>query len=381
MSAIDVSQSCEVACGTSLDQGLWAAVGYQTLYETVMETIPSPVVFIDRDLRLADVNRNYLERTCRSRESVLGRRLSEVFPEDTVRELDLEGEIDSVFRTGSEVRGERLTYRTPELELRVNSYWLVLVRRAAAQGTCDFVMLVMEDVTEQSNLHVQVLHVQRLAALGTMFGSIAHELRGPLAVVSSACHFLQRDELNKAFIKECAEQIDSCIQRTSVIIDYVLRLAEPATNKARFEPVDLCSTVVEAVRMVENESRLGRVRAVVEMSETPVMVSGCAVLLQQVVVNLLLNAIKAMPGGGELAVALAPERNLAVLKIRDTGRGIPSTAMDRIFDPFYTTSEPGDGFGLGLSFCQNTVMEHFGMIEVESQEGIGSTFTVLLPAL
>jgi signal transduction histidine kinase len=111
------------------------------------------------------------------------------------------------------------------------------------------------------------------------------------------------------------------------------------------------------------------------------MISGVGSLLQQVFLNLFLNALNSMADGGSLRISVVTRGNEALVRITDTGSGINRADIDKIFDPFYTTSPVGKGSGLGLSICYSILRHHFGSIEVESSEGKGSTFTVRLPAL
>jgi signal transduction histidine kinase len=133
------------------------------------------------------------------------------------------------------------------------------------------------------------------------------------------------------------------------------------------------------VALAANQAKLEQVKMVVDLPHEPVLVNGVRSLLQQVVVNLILNAVNAMPGGGFLRVGLERAGNEGRVRITDTGHGIPAAEMDNIFDPFYTTRPVGQGTGLGLSICYSIVKQHSGAIEVETVEGQGSVFTVRLP--
>jgi signal transduction histidine kinase len=111
------------------------------------------------------------------------------------------------------------------------------------------------------------------------------------------------------------------------------------------------------------------------------MINGNASLLQQVLINLFLNGIKAMPDGGTLTISIETADREVLVRITDTGQGISENDIDKIFDPFYTTSPVGQGTGLGLSICYSIVKQHNGSIDVESLNGKGSTFTVGLPVM
>ncbi len=242
------------------------------------------------------------------------------------------------------------------------------------------IVVVGRDLTERRKLEAQLLQSQKLAALGVLAGGIAHEIRNPLAISSSAAQFLLEDSTGPEFRRECAAQVQAGIRRASIIIENLLRFARPG-HRTDVEPMDLSSVVRDAAALVANQARVQQINMVVELPPDPVRVSGLPSMLQQVFMNLLLNAVNAMPGGGLLRVGVERVGSEGQVRISDTGHGIPAGEMDKVFDPFYTTRPVGQGTGLGLSICYSIVKQHFGAIEVESAPAQGSTFTVRLPLL
>jgi signal transduction histidine kinase len=170
------------------------------------------------------------------------------------------------------------------------------------------------------------------------------------------------------------------VDRASVIIEDLLRFARPGVG-VNMLPLDLVLIVADATALVAHQGGVQRVQFQVELPEHPVRISGVSSLLQQVFVNLLLNALTAMPEGGAIRVTMEQEGDEARVRVTDTGHGMPAEELERIFDPFYTTMPVGKGTGLGLSVSYSIVRQHFGFIEVESIVGGGSTFTVRLPLL
>jgi PAS domain S-box-containing protein len=247
-------------------------------------------------------------------------------------------------------------------------------------GKVEGIVAVGRDLTERRKLEAQILQSQKMAALGVMAGGIAHEIRNPLAVSSAAAQFLMAPNIPPEFLKECADKIHTGICRASSIIGNLLRFARSAEPKD-IEPVDLIAVIKDALMLVANEARFQQVNVVLRIPESPIMALGNACLLQQMVMNLILNSCKAMPKGGALEILLERNGDEALLRIRDTGCGIPENQLDNIFDPFYTTNQVGEGTGLGLCLCYSIVKQHFGAIEVESAEGEGTTFAVRLPLL
>ncbi len=258
-------------------------------------------------------------------------------------------------------------------------YWVFSPLRARSSEAVGIVA-VGRDLTARRKLEMQLLQSQKLAALGVMAGGIAHEIRNPLAICSSAAQFLMEDEIATQFRKECAQKIHSGIQRASTIIENLLRFARPSA-RTDIGPVDLCLLISETLALVANQAKIQKIAVTCDLPCTSVVISGISSLLQQVFINLFLNAINAMRDGGQMSISMTTSGSAVLIRISDTGTGIGKSDLDKIFDPFYTTSPVGKGTGLGLSICYSIVQHHFGSIEVESFEGKGSTFTVRLPIL
>jgi PAS domain S-box-containing protein len=249
-------------------------------------------------------------------------------------------------------------------------------------GSVVAVVVVGRDLTERRKLEMQLLRSQKLAALGILAGGIAHEIRNPLSITSSAAQFLLEEPDDPVFRRQCLDKIMSGIDRTSSIIENLLRFARPGTpDDTVMDSVDLRSIVRDAAALANAQAGVQRVNMTLDLPDTPLLASGVPSLLQQVFVNLFLNALNAMPSGGSLRVRVDASALEARVVISDTGCGIPAADIDKIFDPFYTTRRPGKGIGLGLSICYSIVKQHLGSIEVDSAEQRGATFTVRLPLL
>jgi signal transduction histidine kinase len=139
--------------------------------------------------------------------------------------------------------------------------------------------------------------------------------------------------------------------------------------------------VKETLALISNQARVEKIDIQCHFPKDPVRVKGNFSLLQQVLINLFLNGIEAMRGGGTLSLAFEEKASEVAIHLTDTGRGISKKDLDKIFDPFYTTSPVGKGTGLGLSICYSIIKEHSGTIEMKSSEGKGSTFTIRLPVV
>ena len=257
--------------------------------------------------------------------------------------------------------------------------WVFSQMTDDAERTVGFVV-VGRDLTEQRKFELQILESQKLAALGVMARGIAHEIRTPLAISSSAAQFLTEENLTPEFSRECAEKVHGGIRKASAIIENLLRFAHPSADKSK-TPLDLLPVMKEALTLVDHQAKMQNIEIRTHFPCGPYQVLGIPSPLEQVFINLLLNAMNAMPNGGAVDVFVEQTAGEVLLSVRDTGEGISPEDLDKIFDPFFTRAPLGKGTGLGLSICHSIVDQHGGTIGVESQSGKGSTFTVRLPSL
>lgn len=240
------------------------------------------------------------------------------------------------------------------------------------------IVITGRDLTETRKYEAQLLQAQKLAALGVMAGGIAHEIRNPLAISFSAAQFLQQPEITPAFRQECVEKLLGGIERASAIIERLLRFARPSEHHD-FAALNLVAVLAEALSLVNDQAKVQHVDITTRFPETTVAIRGDAGLLQQVFLNLLINALNAMPHGGRLEVHLEADPGEVRVAIADSGHGIAAADLNNIFDPFYAKSGGSKGTGLGLPLSYSIVKHHAGHIEVQSVEAKGTTFTVRLP--
>lgn len=241
-------------------------------------------------------------------------------------------------------------------------------------------VVVGRDLAERRKLENQLRQSQKLAALGVMAGGIAHEIRNPLAVCYSAAEFLSMDTISPEFRQECTRKIQAGIQKASAIIENLLRFARPSPD-TEMGVVDLHAVIAETLDLISNQAKVQQIRIDMECGPRPVLVLGVAGLLQQVFMNMFLNAINAMPEGGVLSISEEILEAEVTIHIADTGVGIAEDDLEKVFDPFHTTSPVGKGTGLGLSICYSIIQQHLGSIRVKSKPYRGTTLSVKLPLM
>lgn len=240
------------------------------------------------------------------------------------------------------------------------------------------VVAVGRDLTERRAFEQRIFQSEKLAALGVMAGGIAHELRNPLAVSFSAAQFLSEPSNSPEFQRECVNKILGGIRRSSEIIENLLRFARPAPGD-NVGVLDMSALTRETISVLAPQAKLHKIMVQGKYADAPVQVSGNNNLLQQVLMNLILYAFQSMHNGGKVEIEVESIADIAMIQVTDSGCGIPTANLSRVFDPFFTTQPVGKGTGLGLSICHTIVRQHGGEIGLDSLEGKGSTFTVRLP--
>jgi two-component system NtrC family sensor kinase len=231
--------------------------------------------------------------------------------------------------------------------------------------------------TRLQETQLQLVQSEKLAAVGLLTAGIVHDVKNPLTVIRGTAELLQEDEeLTPELTKALSLIREGAIKANKIISD-LLTFARQAPPELK--PQDLRETVQAALRLTTYMVRQAQVRTTSELPDEPVMTIYDATQIEQVFINLINNAVQAMPDRGALHIRLTQVDGYAVTSFADTGTGIAPEHLHRIFDPFFTTKPEGQGTGLGLSVGYGIVASHGGRIEVSSAVGQGSTFTIYLP--
>lgn len=337
--------------------------------ENIIESLTVGVVVLNQKGEIIGWNRVLEEIFGLVKNRVLGRRLEEVlgqknylslFPTDTQQDFRLLSEI-----TLDMPGGEKKIFdiaKTPLLDNRLVPY-----------GT----IIVFEDITEKIHLQQQLVTSEKLASIGLLSAGVAHEINTPLTGISSYIQMLQK-KLTDPHYAQILEKIEAQTERVSKIVKNLLNFARNPSDTA-FHRVNIIDSLKEIISLIDYKLKAMNIK--LDLSLQPVKtIWGQGERLQQVFINIILNAIDAMPGGGTLRIEVFQNHDQLVVKIADTGTGIKKQHLPHIFDPFFTTKGLGKGTGLGLSISYAIIKEHEGTITVESEVGKGSCFSITLPA-
>lgn len=239
-------------------------------------------------------------------------------------------------------------------------------------------LIVIEDISERLRLEQQLQQSEKLSSIGLLAAGVAHEVNTPLTGISSYAQMLlkqlpQTDPRYKLLVK-----IEEQAQRASNIVTSLLNFSRMETTE--FVQLDIHKVIDDTLQLVEPQLRGRRVKLLRHYASGLPSVLGNATKLQQVFMNLVLNARDAMPDGGTLSIKTFMNGFMVGIEVEDTGTGIPPENVRRIYDPFFTTKGVGRGTGLGLALSYGIIQEHSGRIHVESQVGQGTQFTIYLPS-
>jgi two-component system cell cycle sensor histidine kinase/response regulator CckA len=291
------------------------------------------------------------------------------------------------------LKGESLLFETQHYRRDGTKISLDISSKAIEVEGATYVQSFHRDITEKKRLQEQLFQSQKMESIGVLAGGIAHDFNNILSAILGHAELLHEFSNLDAAGKERVRIIENSARKAGQMISKLLSFA----RKGNFEsvPISLNDIVKDTVDLLERMITKRNIAIKMDIDRALPPVEGDANQLEQVVMNIIVNAGDVMPSGGVITVAtssvdlqkdaasvhplLVPGRYV-VLKISDTGPGIPEEIRDKIFDPFFTTKGPGKGTGLGLAMVYGIVKEHQGVIDVRTKLGSGTTFAIYLPA-
>jgi two-component system, NtrC family, sensor kinase len=303
----------------------------------------------------------------------VGRSLSEIFPAAFVEEFYR-------FRQNPGIHNlYKFRLGTPSGEWRTVNVAIapLVTRKFRAIGR----LIIMDDITERMELEAQLSQADKLSSIGLLAAGVAHEVNTPLAVISSYTQMLGKQLRADPQKAALLEKITKQTFRASEIVNNLLNFSR--TTGTEFTEINLNKVISDTLALLEHQLKVAHVKVKRELCDQLPPIHGNAGRLQQVFLNLFLNAKDAMAGGGELKISTQNGEFVSV-RVTDTGSGIAQEHIQRIYDPFFTTkTSPKEGqprgTGLGLSVTYGIIQEHAGKIRVDSRPGEGTTFTLDFP--
>jgi PAS domain S-box-containing protein len=346
--------------------------------ENIVESINVGILALDLDDRIESWNAQMEAMYALSRAEAIGQELSAVFPVEFIEAL--EG-----FRNE---QGVHHLYKFP-LTTRAGEQRAANIAIAPLLSR-DFIsvgrIILVDDITERVSLETQLAQADKLSSIGLLAAGVAHEINTPLAVISSYAQMLSKQLKGDARLGPVLDKITQQSFRAAEIANGLLNFSRTSTTE--FRDTNLNQVIRDTLSLLEHQFKTAQIIVDLELAEELPSIHGNPGKLQQVFLNLLLNAKEAMPGGGRLRVATLANRrdNCVAALVNDSGTGIAPEHLKRIYDPFFTTKNvprAGDrrGTGLGLSVSYGIIQEHAGKIHVESAIGAGTTFHLEFPLL
>jgi len=359
----------------SLEQKISEYERLKEFNENIVESINVGILAVDLEERVESWNAQMEVLCALPRREALGKHLSEVFPPAFMQEflrVKSDPGVHNLYKFRLEMReGEA---RTANIAIAP-----LIARNFETVGR----IILLDDITERTELESQLSQAEKLSSIGLLAAGVAHEVNTPLAVISSYTQMLSKQLRGDERLSPLLEKITTQTFRASEIVNNLLNFSR--TSSTEFRETDLNSIIKETLTLLEHQFKTAQVKTDLALEASLPPILGNAGKLQQVFLNLFLNAKDAMTGGGTLRIATEANGLIAVA-ITDSGSGIAPEHLQRIYDPFFTTkSAPKQGqrrgTGLGLAVTYGIIQEHAGKIHVESQVGTGTTFLLEFPML
>ncbi|MHC1745322.1 MAG: nitrogen regulation protein NR(II) [Syntrophobacteraceae bacterium] len=363
---------------------------------TLLRASPDAVLVVDQELRILDGNRSPLIAGGANIASLVGKLCSDaIHGSSECRNVSKNCPARKTQQTGMtsramyEVSGSN---GTPQI-VQVTSYPIFNRFGDVAQ-----IVLTIRDITEDLVERIEqrtqvirkdlarVVQEDRLTSLGRLVASVCHEINNPITSILTFTKLVQvmfqRPVLSDEDLKKIDHYLDLSFReamRCGIIVKNLLTFARPKSLEAKI--VDLNEIVHTILALANHQMELANIRCKTDLPPAPFTAWGDYAKIQQCLLNLILNAIDAMPDGGTISISGETNEpsDFVLLKVSDTGHGIDPKDLPRIFEPFYSTKIDGKGVGLGLSMVHGIIREHGGMVEVDSEPGKGTTFIIKLP--
>lgn len=355
--------------------------------DNIIKSMIDTLIVVDPEGKIRTVNRATEDLLGYEEKELVGKPVEILFEEEE-KELILKCEEQAVIVKGGSICNYDMNYRAKNGDVIPVSFSGAVMKNK--EGEVVGIVGIARDMREIERLETQLNRSEKLASLGQMAAGVAHEINNPLNVISGHAEMLSmksKDEEVKRATKVIMEQV----KRTTTITDRLLEFSKQKEPKSK--RVDINEILEDTLRLSEYQTNYQNIRIIKKLSSNLPQVMADSGQLQEVFLNIILNAVQAMPNGGELNIRTWARKigefgrrktdrfkrgsEIVVIEFEDTGEGIREERLKMIFDPFFSTKERGTG--LGLSICHGIIESHQGTIEAKSKVGEGTTFIIQLP--
>lgn len=337
--------------------------------QTTFDSLTHLMVVLDSQMNIITVNKAFCDNLKIDKETALGSNFN------YMKGLPHVPMIMDVVAKSLETR----TKSEIEIEHNSQTYMVSTFPLIEGESTSNRLLVMIQNVTELRLAEQQVLQASKMAAIGQLAAGVAHEIRNPLGLIRNYTYFLKKTEtLSEEVQMKSFEKIELAVEQASQIIDNLLNFSRIADN--RVTNVNMFAYLKDMIEL--NHKVMEKRDVIYRIDIDPnlnwaIMEDG----LKSILINLISNAVDAMPDGGRLTLTGWTQDNRLILTCHDTGVGMTQQELDRVFNPFFTTKQTGEGTGLGMYIAYNQIQKMNGSITVESAQGVGTTFRIELPML
>ncbi|MGD9897602.1 MAG: nitrogen regulation protein NR(II) [Calditrichaceae bacterium] len=352
-------------------------------HKGIIQNISSGIFTIDMNGYLTFLNRAALDILEYSSDEILGKKVEVLFED--------ENQINRIIR---QIVDEKALFESKEAELVSGNGKMIPIGfsttllKQSDDHTFDGIIFIFRDITYITTLRKQIERMDRLATLGELAAGIAHEIRNPLAGIKASAQVLEDSYNEDDFRTQLVTRIVKEIDRSNELLKRFFNFARPNKPKQDFHDIE---NIIDGVYLLmASRFKKQKIRYSTNFSEIKHKIFADESQIEQVILNLFINAAEAMPNGGDILVEVGETdgirlsenqhgHSVVYVRIKDSGPGIPVEKHEKIFNPFYTTK--ADGVGLGLSISTRLLEENNGKIEIQSRQGEGAVFSIYLPVV
>ncbi len=359
------------------DSSLEFIEGIKRRWMATVDALIDPLMLVDKDYKIVQSNQALAKISAKDVKKIVGAHCYKIFAGRTSP------------CPGCKLKETMSTESTQTFELASvdgRSYEVTTQPIFDMEGHVEGSLHIYRDRTLAKQLQNQLIQAEKLASIGLLAGGIAHELNNPLAGILLFSQMLLRTVSKDSPYYQDVEEIENAAKRCKAIVDHLLDFArqQPAADLVQSrERVSLQDALISALRFSTVGGKKSKYEIVEDYYAQDLETIGNRNKIIQVYLNLIQNALQAMPKGGKLSLRTFPSKDgkWNVVEIEDSGVGIPATHLKKIFDPFFTSKAEGEGTGLGLSICHGIIVELGGKIEVRSKVRKGTCFTIYFPTM